>query len=96
METITLQKSQLADQQKTLETLADKPDPSTQGWAGLALNPIFKSARPAGVVKTAETAERTQREINENRLLNHTWRTSDNAFEREAARAELDRRGFVE
>ena len=96
METITLQKGQIADQQKTLEAIADQPDPATQGWSGLALNPIFKSARPEGVVKQAEIAARTQREINESRLLHHVWRTSENAFEREAARNELDKRGFAE
>ena len=90
METITIQKSRIDDQQQKLEALADIPDPSTSSWAGLAL----KSARPAGVAKQAEIAERTQQMIN--RQLNHVWRTSENPHEREAARNELDKRGFAE
>ena len=91
METITLQKSRLDDQQKMLDAIADSPDPKTQPWTGLAL----KSARPAGVVKQAEIAERTQQMIQ--RQLHHTWRSSENPMEREAAWKELtEKYGFTE
>jgi hypothetical protein len=61
---------------------------------GLALNPVQKSARPAGVASIAENAERTQ--VNKARQMYHTWRASENPFEREAARAELDKMGFTD
>jgi hypothetical protein len=41
------------------------------------------------VTQIAENAERTQQMIQ--RQLTRTWRTSENPFEREAARAELDK-----
>jgi len=89
-EIVTLQKSRLDEQQKMLDAIADQPDPKTASWAGLAL----KSRQPVAVAKQAEIAERTQQMIN--RQLTHVWRTSENPFEREAARTELDKRGFTE
>ncbi len=89
-EIVTLQKNRLDEQQKMLDAIADQPDPKTASWAGLAL----KSRQPVAVAKQAEIAERTQQMIN--RQLTHVWRTSENPFEREAARTELDKRGFTE
>ena len=87
---LTKAQQTISEQEARWEAKADEPDPSTSSWRGLAL----KSARPVGVAKQAEIAERTQHMID--RQLNHVWRTSENPFEREAARSELDKRGFAE
>jgi hypothetical protein len=87
---LTKAQQTISEQEARWEAKADEPDPSTSSWRGLAL----KSARPVGVAKQAEIAERTQHMID--RQLNHVWRTSENPFEREAARNELDKRGFAE
>lgn len=84
----------IAKQEARWEATADLADPKTAGWMGLALNPVQKSARPAGVTQIAENAERTQ--VNKARQMYHTWRASENPFEREAARAELDKMGFTD
>ena len=89
---VEAQQQVINEQEARWEAKANEADPSTSSWRGLAL----KSRQPVAVVKQAEIAERTQREIAESRQLRHTWRTSDNAFEREAARSELDKRGFAE
>jgi hypothetical protein len=75
--------SKLAEQQKVIDAIADSPDPRGEPYSGFAVNPIKKSARPVGVPDTAEIAERTQQMMV--RQLEHTWRTSDNPAEREAA-----------
>ena len=80
-------KALLEDQQKNnqrWEDLANKADPGTQSWAGIALNPLRS---PAGVVKQAEVSERVQGMMV--RQLERAWRTSENPAEREAAYAAL-------
>jgi len=91
--TLTKAQGTIGEQQAKLEALADMPDPKTAAWTGLALNPLNKSARPAGVTQIAENAERTQAV---KRQLNHVWRTSENAFERESAWAELSKYSTTE
>lgn len=83
------QEEQLAAQQAVVNKMADMPDPMSAAFTGLALNPVRKSARPAGVPTQAEVAERTQQMIM--RQLDRTWRTSENPAEREAARSALDK-----
>jgi hypothetical protein len=78
------------EQEARWETVANLSDPNTASWAGLAMNPLMKNARPAGVTTIAENAERTQ--ATRRRLLEETVRTSENAYEREAARAEIFRK----
>jgi hypothetical protein len=69
---------------KAVNVLADQPDPATQAFKGMAVNPMrTKSASPAGVQGTAEIAERTQLMIM--RELESTARNSTNSMEREAA-----------
>jgi hypothetical protein len=69
---------------KAVNVLADQPDPATQAFKGMAVNPMrTKSASPAGVQSTAEVAERTQLMIM--RELESTARNSTNSMEREAA-----------
>jgi hypothetical protein len=79
---------QLMDEQQKnsqrWEDLANKADPSTASFAGLALNPL---SRPAGVVKQADVSDRVQGMIV--RQLERAWRTSENPAEREAAYAAL-------
>lgn len=72
----------LAEQQKVIDAIADSPDPRGEPFSGIALN-MNKSARPVAVPDVAETAERTQQMMI--RQLDHTWRTSENPAEREAA-----------
>jgi hypothetical protein len=93
-EIISKQEKTLSEQEARWEATANLADPKTAGWVGLALNPAQKSARPAGVAAVAENAERTQ--VNKVRQMYHTWRASENPFEREAARAELDKMGFTD
>lgn len=83
------QGEQLAAQQAIVTKMADMPDPMSAAFTGLAVNPVRKAARPAGVPSTAEVAERTQQMIM--RQLDRTWRTSENPAEREAARSALDK-----
>ncbi len=73
----------LAEQQKVIDAIADAPDPRGEPYSGYAVNPIKKSARPVGVPDATEIAERTQQMMI--RQLEHTWRSSDNPAEREAA-----------
>ena len=86
---LKVQEEQLAAQQAVVNKMADMPDPMSAAFTGLALNPVRKSARPAGVPTQAEVAERTQQMIM--RQLDRTWRTSENPMEREAARSALDK-----
>ena len=72
----------LAEQQKVIDAIADAPDPRGEPFSGLAVN-MNKSARPAGVPDKADIAERTQQMVQ--RQLDHTFRTSENPAEREAA-----------
>lgn len=74
--------AKLAEQQKVIDAIADSPDPRGEPFSGIALN-MNKSARPVAVPDVAETAERTQQMMI--RQLDHTWRTSENPAEREAA-----------
>jgi hypothetical protein len=64
------------------EDLANKADPSTEAFHGLALNPLV--SRPAGVVKQAE-AHKARADEMMRRELEHSARTSENPAEREAA-----------
>ncbi len=91
MDKIEKQDKTISEQEARWEAAANLPDPKTASWAGLALN---KNVRPAGVTTVAENAERTQ--VAHMRQAYHTWRSSENPFEREAARAELDKYGFTE
>jgi hypothetical protein len=88
---IEKQDKTISEQEARWEAAANLPDPKTASWTGLALN---KNARPAGVATIAENAERTQ--VAHLRQAHRVWRTSENPFEREAARAELDKYGFTE
>lgn len=88
---IEKQQVTISEQEARWEAAANLPDPKTASWAGLALN---KNVRPAGVTTVAENAERTQ--VAHMRQAHRIWRTSEDPFEREAARAELDKYGFTE
>jgi hypothetical protein len=87
-EMLTKAQGTISEQEARWETAANLPDPKTASWGGLALNMVNKNARPAAVTETAENAERTQAI---KRQLNHIWRTSENAAERENAWAELSK-----
>lgn len=89
VEQLTKAHTRIDEQQAALDAIANQPDPHTAAFTGLALNPVRKSARPAGALSQAEVAERTQQMII--RQLTSTWRTSDNPAEREAARTALDK-----
>ena len=89
VEKITQQDATISAQEARWDAMANAADPKTTSWAGLAM----KSVQPVAVTKQAEIAEHTQQMIN--RQLHHVWRTSENAFEREAARNELDKRGGI-
>jgi len=89
MEQMNKQQATITEQEARWEGIADAADPKTTSWAGLAM----KSAQPVAVTKQAEIAEHTQQMIN--RQLSHIWRTSENPYEREAARSELDKRGGI-
>jgi hypothetical protein len=86
---INKQQETITEQEARWEAAANAADPKTTSWAGLAM----KSAQPVAVTKQAEIAEHTQQMIN--RQLSHIWRTSENPYEREAARNELDKRGGI-
>jgi hypothetical protein len=58
------------------------------------MNPVKKSAHPAGVPSQAEVAERTQQMMI--RQLQRNARISDNPAEREAAWAALEKYQTVE
>lgn len=88
---IEKQDKTISEQEARWETAANLPDPKSASWAGFALN---KNVRPAGVTTVAENAERTQ--VAHMRQAYRTWRVSENPYEREAARAELDKYGFTE
>ena len=66
-----------------MNALAAQPDPGTQPFKGMALNPIRKSASPAGVQEIASVAERTQLMVL--RELEDTARNSTDSGSREAA-----------
>ena len=89
VEQINKQQVTITEQEARWEGIADAADPKTTSWAGLAM----KSVQPVAVTKQAEIAERTQQMID--RQLSHIWRTSENPYEREAARNELDKRGGI-
>lgn len=92
LEKINKQEKQLGEQEARWEAVANDRDPRTASFSGLAMNMVNKNARPAGVAEKAEYAERAQQMIQ--RQLRHTWRTSEDPFEREAARTELDKFEF--
>jgi len=73
----------LAALTRTVDALASQPDPGTQPFKGMALNPIRKSASPAGVQDIASVAERTQMMVL--RELEETARNSTDSGTREAA-----------
>lgn len=89
-------KALLDEQQKNnqrWEDLANRPDPGSASFAGLALNPLRQS--PAGIVKTAEVSQQIQGMMV--RQLERTWRTSENPAEREAAYTALQKyKGNIE
>ena len=69
---------------KAVHLLADQPDPSTQPFKGMAVNPVrAKNAGPAGVQTVAEVAERTQTLMAHS--LEDQWRNSTDSATREAA-----------
>jgi hypothetical protein len=68
---------------RVVDALASQPDPGTQPFKGMALNPIRKSASPAGVQEIASVAERTQMMVL--RELEETARNSTDSGTREAA-----------
>lgn len=80
----------------TLSALADQPDPGTQPWKGIAMNPMrTKSASPAGVQSVAEAAERSQMMVM--RQLEQTARNDTNPTTREAAWQQVQRmRGLIQ
>jgi hypothetical protein len=80
--------AKIGEQEARWEAAADRADPLTSAWTGIAFNPVRKSARPEAVTSIAENAERTQQV---KRQLEHTWRSSENPAEREAAWAELSK-----
>lgn len=78
-----------AQSDERFEKLANIADPTTDAFTGIALNPVKKAARPAGVPSQAEIAERTQQMMI--RQLQRTASISDNPAEREAAWAALQK-----
>lgn len=75
---------EIAELRTLVSALADQPDPGTQPWKGIAMNPMrTKSAGPAGVQSVAEAAERSQMMVMHQ--LEQTARNSTNPAEREAA-----------
>ena len=87
--------TQLAEQQRVIDAIADQPDPSTAAFSGLAFNPVRKAARPAGVLSQSEIAERTQ-----NMMIRHLqgqYNASSDPAEREATYGLLAKmRGYSE
>jgi hypothetical protein len=83
-----------ATSDERFEKLANLADPTTNAFTGMAINPVKKAARPAGVLSQAEIAERTQQMMI--RQLDRTWRTSENPAEREAAFDALQKYRSVE
>ncbi len=83
-----------ATAEERFEKLANIADPSTNAFTGIAMNPVKKSAHPAGVPSQAEIAERTQQMMI--RQLQRNARISDNPAEREAAWAALEKYQTVE
>jgi hypothetical protein len=69
---------------RAVNSMAGQPDPATQAFKGMALNPVrTKAASPAGVASIAENAERTQMMIL--RELESEARNSPYPERREAA-----------
>jgi len=68
---------------RAVNAMAGQPDPATQAFKGMALNPVRKNASPAGVASIAENAERTQMMIL--RELESEARNSPYPERREAA-----------
>lgn len=83
-----------AESDERFEKLANIADPATDAFTGIALNPVKKAARPAGVPSQAEIAERTQQMMI--RQLQRAASISDNPAEREAAWAALQKYQTVE
>jgi hypothetical protein len=83
-----------AQSDERFEKLANIADPTTDAFTGIALNPVKKAARPAGVPSQAEIAERTQQMMI--RQLQRTASISDNPAEREAAWTALQKYQTVE
>lgn len=75
--------------QKSLDTLADQPDPNVVAFRGIASEPsAIKSSTPSVMAPSvAETAERQQAALM--RALHEQARNSPNPSEREAAWAKL-------
>ena len=87
--------TKLAEQQRVIDAIADQPDPSTASFSGLAINPVRKAARPAGVVEQSEIAERTQQMMI--RHLQDKYNASSDPAEREAYYGTLAKmRGYSE
>ena len=68
---------------RTVNALAAQPDPGTEPFKGMALNPIRKSTSPRACRKSASVAERTQLMVL--RELEDTARNSTDSGSREAA-----------
>jgi hypothetical protein len=85
----------LAALASVVSALADQPDPGTQPWKGIAMNPMrTKSAAPAAVQSVAEAAERSQMMVMHQ--LEQTARNSTNPSEREAAWQQVNKmRGLI-
>lgn len=75
--------------QKSLDILADLPDPNVVAFRGIAPNPMTtkSSAAPVGLPSVAETAERQQAALMQ--ALHQQARNSPNPSEREAAWTKL-------
>jgi hypothetical protein len=82
-------KEKIESQQEIIEKMADQPDPSSAVFTGLAMNPVRKSASPAGVPSQADIAERTQQMMI--RQLTRIYNTSENPMERESAFQALEK-----
>lgn len=89
LEKIQATDTKLAEAQRVIDAIADQPDPSTASFSGLAFSPVRKSARPAGVTDIAETAERSRQMMI--RHMESTVNSASDPYEREAARASLER-----
>lgn len=88
LEKIQATDTKLAEAQRVIDAIADQPDPATASFPGLAFSPVRKS-RPAGVTDIAETAERSRQMMI--RHMESTVNSASDPYEREAARASLER-----
>jgi Double zinc ribbon len=89
------QMKEIAELRTLVAALADQPDPGTQPWKGIAMNPMrTKSSAPAAVASVAEAAERSQMMVMHQ--LEQTARDSTNPALREAAwQAHMKMKGFL-